>query len=101
MESRFISRYTRCIYIYFFNGTYQDAPETTTLLTSDKFKEDPTAEMLWMNYNYGHIPCNSLQFMSNNGVIPKRLADCNFPSAQIFYMESQSKSLVRPKRQDQ
>ena len=61
------------------NGPAQDAPDTTTLLTSDKVKEDPTKEILRMNYKYGRTYFNHLQSMATNGDLPKLLAGCPFP----------------------
>ena len=61
------------------DGPVQNCPETTNLLTSEKFKEDPTAEMFQMNYNYGHTPFNRLQSMATNSVLPKTLDGFPFP----------------------
>ena len=62
----------------------QDYPDNTTLLTSDKVKEDPTTEMLWIHYKYAYTPLNFHQAISTNYVLPKRLYDCPFPICTAF-----------------
>ena len=69
--------YIRCI-LFLLDGPVNDSPDTTTLITSENFKEDPTAEMLHMYYKYVHTTFTSLQAIDTNGVLPNHLADYHF-----------------------
>ena len=40
---------TSGVFCFLLDGLLQDAPETTTLLTSDKLKDDLTTEMIWIH----------------------------------------------------
>jgi hypothetical protein len=44
------------------------------------------AELLAMHFKYGHLPMRKLQVMAKQGILPKRLAQCNLPtcSACVF-----------------
>ena len=70
---------TSSVYYYLSDGPLRDAPETTTLLTSEKFKEDTTTEILRIKYKDGHTTLNSLQDMARNGLLTKCLADFPIP----------------------
>ena len=63
---------------FFIDGPVQYSPDTTTLLTSDKVKEDRTEEILQIHYKYVHTHFNCLQDMSTNGVLTKLLVYCPF-----------------------
>ena len=68
-----IQREMHQVYFFFLDGPFQDALKTTTLLAPEKFMEDYTADILQMNYKYGHTPFDRLQAMTTNGVLPNCL----------------------------
>ena len=70
---------TSGVFSFLVDGPIQNSLDTTTLLKSEKFNEDPTAEIIWMQYKYVHTPFNRLQAMATNGFLPKILSDCHFP----------------------
>ena len=47
---------TSGVFYFELDGPVKDAPETTNLFLCDKFKEDPTTEILYMKYKYVHTP---------------------------------------------
>lgn len=40
----------------------------------------PTAELLQLHYDMGHISFRKLQLMAKKGIVPKRLANCSVPT---------------------
>jgi hypothetical protein len=40
----------------------------------------PTAEMIQWHYRLGHLPFSRRRVMAQDGIIPRRLADCRVPA---------------------
>jgi hypothetical protein len=59
------------------NGTSNDTRVTQASL--DKQKRDPTAELLRLHYQFGHVSFSRLQSMARNGVLRKDVETCPLP----------------------
>ena len=73
------------------DGPVQYALESTTLLTSEKFKEDPTTEFIRIHYKYGNASFNCLQPMATNIILTKLLAYFNLPVCTSCLYEKATK----------
>jgi hypothetical protein len=73
-------------------------PESLPNIVPDEESRQPVSDMsqlLTLHHQYGHIPMRKLQEMAKQGILPRRLANCNIPtcSACLF-----AKATKRPWR---
>jgi hypothetical protein len=75
--------------------TLEEQTPPTTIIDEEERLPTPTAELLQLHNDFGHIPFSKLQEMAKQGVIPKRLSTCKVPICSAC---SYAKATKRPWR---